>query len=453
MLGDKPTDYVLRKTFFGHFCAGEDTSDMGPTINMLEGAGIGAILDYAAEADIVEDVIRPLTSAEVRIKTRVYDYYDEEICDSRAKVFESCIRSAHELQGKKDAFAAVKITALGNPKLLERISTSIVEIRNLFLKFDVDNSGHVSKKEFKRQYEKYFENGMNVGEVFRMMDVDNEDTIDYVEWSNCLTIEELHKLTSYCKAQGPLAAATLNEEERELVIVMRQRIYTIVDLAAELNVKLMIDAEHTYFQPAIDYFSHCLMKKYNQDRALVFGTYQMYLTDSHNRLLDDIARAKKGNYFFACKLVRGAYMELERARAIEKGYVSPILISKQDTHDNYNRAISYMLDKMGDGDDVQLMIATHNQESIEHTLQKASERGLGPDANIFFGQLLGMADHLTYSLGASHYKAYKYVPYGRIKEVMPYLIRRAQENSDMMGGVGIELNMLKKEIFRRLSPF
>ena len=452
-LGDPITDYALRKTFFGHFCAGQDTSDMGPTIRMLENAGIGAILDYAAEADIVEDEIRPLTPPEVQIKSRVYDYYNEDICDARAKVFESCIESAHTLKGTKDAFAAVKVTALGNPKLLERVSTAIVEIRNLFNKFDVDNTGLISKEAFKKQYETYFSGGMDVDEVFKMINADNDDSIDYVEWSNCLTIEEIHKLTTFCKSQGPLAAATLTEEERELLLVMRNRMYKIVDLADKYNVKLMIDAEHSYFQPAIDYFTHILMKKYNKNRALIFGTYQMYLTDSHGRLLDDISRAKNGDYHFACKLVRGAYMELERARAADKGYTSPIHLTKQATSDNYNAGIAYMLDKIADGDKVQLMIATHNQESIEMTIAKAAERGLGPEANIFFGQLLGMADHLTYSLGAAHYKAFKYVPYGKIKEVMPYLIRRAQENSDMLGGVGVELTMLRKEIFRRLSPF
>jgi proline dehydrogenase len=215
----------------------------------------------------------------------------------------------------------------------------------------------------------------------------------------------------------------------------------------------MIDAEHTYFQPAIDNLANTLMKKYNKDRTVIFSTYQMYLSDSHSRLMDDMARARRGDYHFACKLVRGAYMELERARAVEKGYPSPIHVSKQATHDNYNRGVAHMLDKMADGEPVSLMIASHNQQSIELALDKASQRGLGPDARIYFGQLLGMADHLTYSLGGANYRAYKYVPYGKIKEVMPYLIRRAQENSDMMGGVGTELRMLRAEILRRLKPF
>ena len=115
--------------------------------------------------------------------------------------------------------------------------------------------------------------------------------------------------------------------------------------------------------------------------------------------------------------------------------------------------MSYLVDKIADGEKVEVMIASHNQQSIEMTLQKADQRGLQPSAPIYFGQLLGMADHLTYSLGGAGYRAYKYVPYGKIHEVMPYLIRRAQENSDMMGGVSVELNMLKKEIFRRMWPF
>ena len=455
ILGEGITDAVLRRTFFGHFCAGQDTSDMGPTIKRLKAAGIGPILDYAAENDFDEEDVKPLSNAEQKIKTRVYDYRDEELCDQRAKIFESCVRSANALNFEKDVdgFAAIKITALGNPILLERMSNAIVEIRNLFLKFDIDGTGEVSKDEFKRQYEKYFTNNMNVEEVFKYINRDDDDTIDYVEWSNALTIEELHTMTSHCRARGPLADATLTEEEREILVVMRDRINRLAELASELNVKLMIDAEHTYFQPGIDNIAETLMRRYNKDRTVIFSTYQMYLTDSHRRLLDDAKRARQGGYHFACKLVRGAYMELERARAVEKHYPSPIHVSKQETHDNYNRAVSYLVDKIADGEKVEVMIASHNQQSIEMTLQKADQRGLQPSAPIYFGQLLGMADHLTYSLGGAGYRAYKYVPYGKIHEVMPYLIRRAQENSDMMGGVSVELNMLKKEIFRRMWPF
>ena len=112
--------------------------------------------------------------------------------------------------------------------------------------------------------------------------------------------------------------------------------------------------------------------------------------------------------------------------------------------------VSYVVDKMAKGDKVSLMIASHNQQSIELALAQVAQRGMGPSANIYFGQLLGMADHLTYSLGGAGYRAYKYVPYGKVREVMPYLIRRAHENSDMLGGVGVELKMLTKEIRSRV---
>lgn len=447
------TNYVMKKTFFGHFCAGEDTSDMRPTIARLKSAGIGPILDYAAEADIDESTVPPLTPEEKKIVSRVYDYRDEQLCNDREKVFEKCIRSAHELRGNEggDAFAAIKITALGNPALLERVSTAITEIRNLFLKFDVDGNGTVSKEEFKRQYEKYFiSGGAGYEQLFRQMDDDNDDTVDYVEWSSALTIEDLHHMTGLCRAAGPLAKATLTEEERELLLDMRARVDRLAELASQLNVKIMVDAEHSYFQPAIDNLANTLMRKYNRERTIIFSTYQMYLHDSQQRLHDDIARARKGGYRFACKLVRGAYMELERARAEEKGYESPIHATKADSDANYNRGVGYMMERIGAGEPLSLMIATHNQHSIEAALEEASRHGLTPQARIYFGQLLGMADHLTYSLGNAGYRAYKYVPFGKVHEVMPYLIRRAQENSDMLGGVGTELRMLREEILRRL---
>ncbi|KAJ1432629.1 proline dehydrogenase [Ochromonadaceae sp. CCMP2298] len=453
LLGDKITDKVLKKTFFGHFCAGENTEDMQPTIRRLEGAGIGSILDYAAEADIVEDEIRPLDVHETLIKSRVYDYRDEALCDERTKVFESCIRSAHALQNDPatEGFAAIKCTALGNPHFLERMSTAIVEIRNLFMKFDVDKSGVVSREEFKLQYEKYFSGGMDVEDVFKMMDVDADDDIDYMEWSRYVTIEELHKITASCRESGPLSKATLTEEERHLLLLMRNRINKLADLADQLNVKLMIDAEHTYFQPAIDNIALHLMMQYNNRRALIFQTYQLYLTDAPRRLADDISRAKAGDYHFAAKLVRGAYMELERNRATELGVPSPILDTKEHTHMQYNAAVASMIDAIGSGEKVEVMIASHNQQSIELALERATSVGVGPAGNMYFGQLLGMADHLTYSLGNAKYRAYKYVPYGKVKEVMPYLIRRAQENSDMLGGVTTELTMLRQEIKRRLT--
>ena len=157
----------------------------------------------------------------------------------------------------------------------------------------------------------------------------------------------------------------------------------------------MIDAEHTYFQPAIDNITTDLSKKYNRDYPVIFSTYQMYLKDSSHRLEMDMERAKKCNYCFAAKLVRGAYMVIERARAAEKQYEDPIYESLERTHDNYNTALTGLITDMASGSRVEVMIATHNRHSVELALQKMAELHLTPTSNVYFGQLLGTYVYCT----------------------------------------------------------
>lgn len=449
--GDRITDFVMKKTFFGHFCAGEDHEDIRPTIHRLDHSGIGSILDYAAEADIVDDDKKEHRGEGSSLaKVRVYDYHNETLCDQHVKTFESCLRSSHSVRGINNrGFAAVKITALGDPELLKRVSTAITEIRNLFIRFDVDGSGVITKKEFAQQYNKIFTGG-DVEKVFASMDLDGDDKIDYIEWSNSITIEELHNLTSHCRTKGPLARATLTEEERNLLLNLRSRIEHLAKLTVELGVHMMIDAEHTYFQPAIDNIANTLMKRHNIHYPAIFSTYQMYLVDSSQRLKTDMERASKGGYYFAAKLVRGAYMELERNRAKELDIPDPIHPTLQATHDNYNNCMEYVLSKIAEGEKVEVMFATHNQESIERCIALMHKYKLTPQHGVYFAQLLGMADHLSYTLGLASYKAYKYVPYGKVREVMPYLSRRAQENSSVLGNVGLEISMARDELLRRL---
>lgn len=447
------TDMIMKKTFFAHFCAGEDEKEIIPVINDYERHGIGSILDYAAEADINDDTIdlvESLSEEEKEIVVRTYEYKNELLCDERALTFDKCLRSANVVKGaSSNGFVAVKITALTDPKLLEKMSKVVVEIRNLFLKFDKNKDGTISADEFKRGYD-YFFSGERADDVFKLIDTDKSGHVDYVSWSNSITIEDLHLLTSQCREKGPLFHATFSDNERDLLLSFRNRVRKLAKLAEELDVNMMIDAEHTYFQPAIDNVAITLMKEFNVKKPVIFSTYQMYLVDSEWRLHTDIIRAKQGNYYFAAKIVRGAYMELERALAAEKNYDDPIHADKQATDDNYNRNIEKLVKLMGEKEKIEIMIASHNKESVERTLRYASENGLPHDAPIHFAQLMGMADNLTFMLGHEKYKAYKYVPYGAVKEVMPYLLRRAQENSGMMGGATAEINMLSEEIKRRI---
>jgi proline dehydrogenase len=454
ILGDTLTDKILKKTYFAHFCAGEDEREIIPVVNDYERHGIGSILDYAAESDISDDtigVIEGLTDEEKEINTRTYMYQNEALCDDRALTFDMCLRSANVVKGaSSNGFVAVKITALTNPQLLEKMSKVVVELRNLFLKFDKNKTGMINADDFQRGYN-YFFSGEQAAEVFDLIDTDHRGLVDYVSWSNSITIEDLHLLTSQCREKGPLFHATFSDHERDLLLSFRNRVRKLAKLADELGVSMMIDAEHTYFQPAIDNVAITLMKEFNASRPVIFSTYQMYLVDSEWRLQTDLNRAKQGNYYFAAKLVRGAYMELERHRAKELHYDDPIHESKEATDDNYNRNVESVVKRMAQGEKIEMMIASHNQQSVEHTLRYAEENGLANDAPIHFAQLMGMADNLTFLLGHANYKAYKYVPYGAVKEVMPYLVRRAQENSGLMGGAASEIKMLSTEIKARVT--
>jgi proline dehydrogenase len=249
---------------------------------------------------------------------------------------------------------------------------------------------------------------------------------------------------------GPFADAALSSEEVTLVENMYERIHTVASLAAEKDVRLMIDAEQTYFQPAIDHATLELQHKHNKVFPTIFGTYQCYLKDTPSRVIADLDRARKYGYLFAAKIVRGAYMKIERDRAAAMGYPSPICDTLQDTHDSFHRVMQYILDSKNRN----LVVASHNQSSIEIALEYMRKNNIDPaTGGVYFAQLLGMADHLTFSLGRNGYKAYKYVPYGPVHEVVPYLIRRAQENGDLIGGSAHkEISMAKHEIFRFVGP-
>lgn len=459
-LGKNITNTILKKSFFSHFCAGENEVLIKPTVHYLNANGVGSILDYASESDVQDEsdtttntttskdqnIESPMKSKQ-NVQCRVYDYKDEVLCDLHAKTFRDCIEAVHNVS--PTGFAAIKCTALGNPKLLETVSTAITELKKLFQKFDEKNTGFVTREQFKKAYSTFFVGG-NVDEIFATLDIDHNDSIDYIEWTNGFAVDELHKLTNLCRETGPLKRAILDENERVLFQQMRRRIFSLAEFAKSQNVRLMIDAEHTYFQPAIDYITRDLARNFNKEYPVIFGTYQMYLKDSRDRLFTDVTRAEQGGYQFAAKLVRGAYMQLERERAKTIGYEDPIQPSLNATHSNYNTCLQAMIERIAKGSKVEIMIASHNQQSVELAIETMQKFQLPPSSNVYFGQLLGMSDHISFSLGKEGYKAYKYVPYGKVEEVMPYLLRRAQENSDALGGAKKELKMVQTELLRRL---
>jgi proline dehydrogenase len=210
---------------------------------------------------------------------------------------------------------------------------------------------------------------------------------------------------------------------------------------------VFIDAEESWIQDAIDRLAGEMMAKYNRQEPIVFNTLQMYRTDRLEYLKEARREANREGYILGAKLVRGAYMEKERARAEEQGYPSPIQPDKEATDHDYDAAVDYCLDHI---DDVAFVAATHNEKSTQRLVRKMHDRGI--DANhphIFFSQLFGMSDNLSYILADNGYSVSKYVPYGPVKDAVPYLIRRANENSSVTGQVSRELDLIEKELRRR----
>uniref|UniRef100_A0A7S1SX85 Proline dehydrogenase n=1 Tax=Tetraselmis chuii TaxID=63592 RepID=A0A7S1SX85_9CHLO len=247
--------------------------------------------------------------------------------------------------------------------------------------------------------------------------------------------------------------ADLSEEEEQLAARVHERVGAIASAAQASGVELLVDAEHSYFQVAIDSVAMRAMRTYNKDDAVVYNTYQCYLKDSGPKLEAHLAEAEAKGFQLGAKLVRGAYMNLERQRAEELCYPSPIHDTIQDTHDNFNRCMEMMLDSVA-AERGHLVIATHNEESCKRAMRTMSTLGIHPsNMRVKFGQLQGMCDFLTYSLSAYGYRSYKYLPYGPLHEVLPYLIRRAQENSDMLGATDIERSLMLSEVWRRMSRF
>jgi proline dehydrogenase len=228
---------------------------------------------------------------------------------------------------------------------------------------------------------------------------------------------------------------------------VEKRFEAVCKLGFEKDVALLIDGEESWMQDAADELVERMMVKYNKEKAIVFNTLQMYRWDRLNYLRELHDRANKEGFFIGMKLVRGAYMEKENKRALEFGYPSPICESKSATDDNYNAAVLYMMQHL---DKMSLFSGTHNEDSSYYLMQLQKEMKIDKnDPRVWFGQLYGMSDNISYNLAESNYNVAKYLPFGPVRDVMPYLIRRAEENTSVAGQTSRELDLIKAERKRR----
>ena len=302
------------------------------------------------------------------------------------------------------------------------------------------------------------------GNVHSVLDYSVEGKDEEVSFDGAL--EKILKIINFCEEKQSIPYAvfkpsgfgrfalyqklsegkTLNDEEQQEWNRVVARFHKVCKTAVKKDVPLLIDAEESWMQKAADELIEELMELYNKEKAIVFNTLQMYRHDRMEYLKSLHQKAKEKGFHIGMKVVRGAYMEKERERAGEKGYPSPICKDKNATDKNYDTAIAYMIEhpKMA------LFVGTHNEESSYLAMELAKKRGVKENDNrLWFGQLFGMSDHISYNLANQGYNVAKYLPFGPVRDVMPYLIRRAEENTSVAGQTSRELNLLKTERKRR----
>jgi proline dehydrogenase len=243
-----------------------------------------------------------------------------------------------------------------------------------------------------------------------------------------------------------LSLPKIEREEWERTV---ERINKICVTGKEKKIGVLVDAEETWIQDPVDALTILMMDKYNKQKAVVYNTVQLYRHDRLAFLKDCNDASLQRKFILGVKIVRGAYMEKERKRAIEKNYLSPIQHSKESTDNDYNDAVTFCINNL---ENIAVIVASHNEESNLLATQLLDKKGLPHlHPHVHFSQLYGMSDNITFNLAKSGCSVSKYLPFGPLEDVIPYLMRRAQENSSVSGQMGRELGLIKKELKRRMS--
>ncbi|XP_023030412.2 proline dehydrogenase slgA isoform X2 [Leptinotarsa decemlineata] len=492
VLGEKLFILLMKATFYGHFVAGEDQVKIRPTLERLRSFGVKPILDYSVEEDLSQEEAEKLeveasvpeagdeanvegslkqyhvdkTFADRRYKVqsaRTYFYLNEATCERNMETFIRCLEAiAGATYGT--GITAIKLTALGRPQLLLQLSEVIMRARQYMTEI-VGGEGnvlshHLKHEDLEAKFEK-IQDKESLRKFLKQVTYDKQGVLHLFPWSGI--IDDNQELSTTFRVPDLKSGrmirliTQLSPKEEEMFRNMIRRMNTIVKAAQDMDVRIMVDAEQTYFQPAITRITLEFMRKYNKDKAIVFNTYQCYLRNALSEVATDLEQAKRQNFYFGAKLVRGAYLEQERARAAAMGYPDPTNPSFEATSEMYHNTLTECLRRIkafkekGEDKKIAIMVASHNEDTVRFAIEKMKEFGIEPsDKVICFGQLLAMCDYITFPLGQSGYSAYKYIPYGPVNEVLPYLSRRAHENKGVLKKIQKEKSLLSKEILRRL---
>ncbi|XP_033116091.1 hydroxyproline dehydrogenase-like [Anneissia japonica] len=386
ILGQRLFTMIMKGSFYGHFVAGE-RSDVGKTVARLSSAGIGSMLHITAED----------TSHIKSDSSENEQWYDE----NAEKVLECLELQLEHCDKSRPLVTHIKISSFINSELLKKVN-------------------HVLE-----------ENGRHF---------DNDTLVNYKNFAAGL--------------DGNLQPIPeLSEEENKLLSTALQRLNRLAQKSVDCNIAFMVDAEQYNLRSAMAMIVVSMMSKFNREKTLIWNTYQAYLKETLSNIRRDVELAKKANFGFGYKIVRGAYMENERRLALKHGIEYPINETYDDTSAMYNKCVEYSIKLIRDSPRGQFitMVATHNENSVRNAVALMKEAGIEKDSGqLFFGQLLGMCDHVSYNLGDAGYLVYKSVPYGPIRDVMPNMSRRAAENKSVFARLDKEKKLVGQAFKKRM---
>uniref|UniRef100_A0A3Q2G5A1 Proline dehydrogenase n=1 Tax=Cyprinodon variegatus TaxID=28743 RepID=A0A3Q2G5A1_CYPVA len=491
LLGQRMFEKMMKMTFYGQFVAGEDHNSIKPLIHKNQAFGVGAVLDYSVEEDLtqeeaekkemescVSEAEKDSSGADHRekkykahrrfgdrrggvISARTYFYADEAKCDNQMETFINCIKASGG--ASTDGFSAIKMTALGRPQFLLQFSEVLVKWRKFF-NFLAAQQGKsdMSALEKTLELEQLKESLTQMG-VGAKDDIENwftgeklglSGTIDLLDWNSLINdttkMSNLLMVPNLETGQLESLSSKFTAEEESQMKRMLQRVDILAKHALENGVRLMVDAEQTYFQPAISRLTLEMQRKFNREKPVIFNTYQCYLKEAYDNVTLDVELSRREGWYFGAKLVRGAYMYQERARAEEIGYEDPINPDYEATNRMYHKVATSVMEKCRTSY-IMIHKSLHTLICVFFFFYRMNEMGLSPSENkVYFGQLLGMCDQISFPLGQAGFPVYKYVPYGPVNEVIPYLSRRAQENRGFMKGSQRERSLLWNELRRRI---
>uniref|UniRef100_A0A0G4GI73 Proline dehydrogenase n=1 Tax=Chromera velia CCMP2878 TaxID=1169474 RepID=A0A0G4GI73_9ALVE len=436
--------FALKHTFFSHFCGGTSLSEIQKTIHRLESSGVGSILDYAAEADVGHLVEGSALNESLELN-----------CANSISAVHAC---SHQATG----YTALKVTSMTPPEVLMKASTLLKSSHDAFLRLCTERAitpgtiPLVREDDFVSSFERDEE--QQARRLFSTLceragrGADDRSPLTYGEWMSVFSpLEVLPEGASGVLGIGE-KSLDLTDSDREQLAAGVERLHRVASVADGLgNVRVLVDAEQSYMQSAIDWMANGAAARFNRGgRAVVMNTYQCYLKDASTRLVLDLQRAEAEGWLMGAKLVRGAYMEQERRLAAEGGTEDPIHPTKEATHACFDACAAELIRRLPFGAEV--LLGTHNEDSILKAVGLMKDLGLPLDTPGFaVAQLLGMCDHVTFGLAAHGCRAFKYVPYGPVLDVLPYLLRRAEENSDLLGTGGKEMRLMGRALMSKVG--